>query len=117
MSKKMKDKNKVILYAKLIWLAMVLFILIGCLSLYDEKIQNDIDILLAYLLLLISFPTGPVVLVLIGFAGKIANSEYGVVFEVNYVSMLFEWAFFSLIIYFQWFIFFPWMWKKFKNEI
>lgn len=51
-------KQRIVLVSKVIWLALTTAVLLGALHYFDGKPNSDVDILLGFGMLILSFPLG-----------------------------------------------------------
>jgi hypothetical protein len=101
---------------KWLWSGCSLAVLFATLYFYDGKPNSDADVLLAYGMLFLSFPTGVLLASVTGLFGYLAYTVYGYTVLTSYWSISITWFFFFAVGYYQWFKLVPWLWRKWKTR-
>lgn len=93
---------------KAAWTALALVLLILAMSMYASN--KDIDLVLAYAMLALSFP--------MGWLGTPILAHFGNHISDPYIGMLAVWAVFFGCGYLQWFVVLPhsWKWLKLRSK-
>lgn len=97
---------------KVIWIALALLLLAVTLSLFDGSPKSDVEILLGYGLLVLTFPVGLLLAVVEGFVGRAVFSLAGIAATTSFAGLIFTWATYCIAGYLQWFVFLPWLVRK-----
>lgn len=98
---------------KIGWMIFTFMILIVALIKYEP--QGDIIIFLIYAMMLLSFPSGllaSLAAALIGYLLYRLNIDIAYSDSGGYVEIVLTWLMFFIAGYWQWFIFFPRLWKN-----
>lgn len=106
-----------VLTAKVGWLLLAVTVLLFTLYLYDGTPEtHDAELILLYGMLVLSFPSSPVVAFILGGIGQLAETWVGSFsFPLSYLTLVAEWLIFLGVGYFQWFVLLPWLWRKIKG--
>ena len=98
-----------------IWVVLTVAVLLVTLYGFDGKPNSDIGIFLAWSMLGLAFPSSLLVaLVLSGLS--IASENFFSVIPTSYPMLSLTWACFFAAGYWQWFVFVPWLWRKWKTR-
>lgn len=95
-----------------LWCVSALFVLAIVLWFFDGRPNSDVDEVLAIGMLALSFPLGVAVAAIVGAAGRLLASGYGLILSVSYVSIVVTWVVFFAVGYWQWFVGVPWILRK-----
>lgn len=101
---------------KWLWILIALLALLASLVAYDGTPNSDADLLLAYAMLSLSFPSGLVIAISLGLLGQIAYAITGYVFTTSYASIAVDWLIAFVAGYVQWFVLLPWLWRKWNAK-
>ncbi|MEN9868476.1 MAG: hypothetical protein RL748_4066 [Pseudomonadota bacterium] len=113
MSKAMQGKEMTHLL-KYLWLLGALLALLVSLIAYDGKPNSDVDLLLGYVMLTLSLPSGLIAASAFSLIGQIVYATTGYIFTTSYELIVVTWLIFLITGYVQWFVFLPWLWRKWK---
>lgn len=99
---------------KCAWVLTAIVVLVVSLLLFDGRPNSDVEILLGYAMLVLSFPLGVVSEVVLGVAARALFEIEGYIFTVSYFMLFAEWLVLFIVGYLQWFVFLPriWIWCK-----
>jgi len=100
----------------MIWIALAIAVLLVTLYFFDGKSNSDVDVVLAYGMLILSFPVGLLIALIGGALGSVAFSAYGYVVPVSYVTIVIAWLVFLIGGYVQWFVFLPFLLRKMRKR-
>lgn len=105
-------KSYVFRSVMLIWVLLSLAALGTTLYLFDGRPDSDVDTLLVYSMLLLSFPSG--LLVVLGYSALSFGlySVFSIVVENSYVSLSLSWLAFFTLGYIQWFKLLPYFLER-----
>ena len=78
---------------------------------------RDTDIVVAYAMLLLSFPAGYVVAALFGGVGYVLHEALGIIVPGGLANNVVAVVAFAVVGYAQWFIAVPWVYRKVKGAI
>lgn len=106
-----------VLVVRWIWVALATCVLLLSLISFDGRPNSDADVLLAYGMLMLSFPISLVVALLAGAVGQLAYSLLGHVFTVSYSNIVVGWLVFFAAGYWQWFVVIPWLYRKIRTAL
>ena len=106
----------VFILLRLIWIALAVMVLFITLFFYDGKTNSDVDTILAYGMFILSFPIGLLMAIFAGGIGYVANSLYGYVVPVSYLTIAIGWILFFVVGYLQWFVLVPFIWSKVRKN-
>ena len=101
---------------KLFWTAVSLIVLLITLYKFDGKPNSDIEVFLIWSMLVLSFPTGLLYLLLAALLVHSAEILFGFTLATSYISMLVTWSALFVLGYFQWFKLVPFLWEKIKRR-
>ncbi|MBZ0250454.1 MAG: hypothetical protein K8F93_12440 [Burkholderiales bacterium] len=87
-----------------LWIALSLLLLIATMFLFDGSANSDADIVLGYGLLVLSFPTGPILAALDGYLGRAIFSAFGLISTTTYATLTITWLIYTVVGYLQWFV-------------
>lgn len=99
--------KNITLFFKVAWTVLCVIVLMATLYFFDGKPNSDADTLLAYGMLVLSFPMGLLVVLLLGAVGHLAYMVFGYVATVSYLSIIFSWSVMFAAGYLQWFVLLP----------
>lgn len=99
---------------KWIWLGSAVVVLVLTLYFYDGKPNSDVDLLLAYGMLVLAFPISLLLAIVGGAIGQLGYSSFGYVAETSYWSIALSWLCFLVAGYWQWFMLAPWLIGKLR---
>src|SRR4051812_47018019 len=94
--------------ARGLWAALAVLLLVLSLWYYDGTPNSDAELLLAYGMLALSFPSG----LLVGGAFFVTFKACGLVAKTSYLSIVIIWCTLSALGYWQWFKFTPWVSRR-----
>src|SRR4051812_29622854 len=101
-------------WLKLAWVLVAFAVLVSSLLLFEGKPNSDADILLGYAMLALSFPLGVALAAGLSLLARLLFETTGYVFTTSYASMSVAWLALFVVGYLQWFVFLPWLWKRWK---
>ncbi len=107
-------RNRIYVFVKWLWVACSVAVLIATVYLYDGRPNSDVDLLLAYGMLALSFPVSLLLSTVVGVVGYLAYSMYGYVMETSYSSIVVTWTCLFVAGYLQWFKLVPWFIAKWR---
>ena len=107
--------NRVSLSLRIVWIVVAFLILVATLWLYDGTPNCDCEVLLAYGMLVLSFPAVIIVGMIVGYVGRVVYELWGYYATTSYISLTVEWVFLFILGYWQWFIFVPWLVRRLKK--
>ena len=95
---------------------MALLVLLASIVTYDGKPNSDAEVLLAYGMLGLSFPSSLVVAATASMVGQAVYSQTGHFLTTSYTLIIATWFVFFAVGYLQWFVLLPWLWRKWKAK-
>ena len=98
---------------KVFWVILAIASLFVTLYGFDGKPNSDIGIVSAWTGLLLSFPFG----LLVSLAHVFITEIFSVTINVSYISLMIDWVSFAVLGYAQWFVFLPWIYRKWKARV
>jgi hypothetical protein len=109
---------RAILAVKVVWLLLAFGILAFTLYVYDgTPATRDVELILLYGMLVLSFPVSLIAALAVGAAGYLAEA-LGSRFSIptGYLTLAFEWLILLGLGYLQWFVLLPRLWRAWKNR-
>ena len=103
-------------WLKLAWVLIAIAALVASLLLFDGRTNSDVDILLGYAMLALSFPLGMVLAAMLSVFARLLFETEGFVFTTSYLWLIVEWLLLFVVGYLQWFTLLPWLWRKWKSR-
>jgi len=101
-----------------ILLTLWLLACIGVLTFeFAQRRIADTDIVFAILMIALTFPSGYALGAVISVVFKVLNDDFGIVVPSGFMPNLILWPFFVAVGYFQWFVAFPWLYRKIRTSI
>lgn len=100
-----------------LWIVGTITVLLVTLYAYDGKPNSDIEVLLAWAMIFLSFPSGLIFAGLFSLVADSLNRLFNIVIHTSYVSLVLSWMGFLLLGYLQWFKLIPWLVRKFQARI
>jgi hypothetical protein len=91
-------------------IAVLYIVLVG----FDGQPNSDAAIVLIYLMTVLTFPAGLLVILLLGGLYTVLEWTLALSFSVSYLSLLVHWTIFFGAGYLQWFRLMPWLATKVK---
>jgi hypothetical protein len=101
---------------KIAWLALALLTTIPLVVTYNPTSARDNDIVLAYALLTLSFPSGFAVVTFYALIGYILELLFSAELPVGRLPMIVDCAVFLSAGYVQWFVILPAIWAALKRK-
>lgn len=101
---------------KLGWVVLALLLLLFTMMVFDGSPNSDADIVLGYGLLVLTFPSGLLLSIGEGFAGRAAFNVMGLTATTTYLSLGATWLMYTVLGYLQWFVFVPWVVRKLRTR-
>jgi hypothetical protein len=92
---------------------LVLAIVLGSFAQYQQK---DIGIVLGYCMLILTFPSGFLMLAFLGFVLMPIGDALGLTLGFGYAYIILYWIAFLLVGYFQWFKLVPAIWRRIRRK-
>lgn len=108
-------KSHLAALGKWLWIVCCIAILLAALYFYDGKPNSDAEVLLAYGMLILSFPFGLLLSTVVGILGYWLYVFFGYVLTTNYWSLFITWLCLFMVGYWQWFRFLPWIIQKVRR--
>jgi hypothetical protein len=102
--------------AKVAWLSIGVVALLIALFAFDGKPNSDIGIFLAWFTLVLAFPISWLVALLLTGVAIAAENLFSTAIPTSYLSLSASWVSFIAAGYWQWFVLFPWLWRKWKSR-
>lgn len=111
-------KFHVLLIVKVIWLLLATSIFFLTLDIYDGTASTrDAELILIYGMIVLSFPASQLIALAIGLFGHLATAMgMNMAISNNYLTLTIEWIIFLSSGYLQWFVLFPWLWRRWKKR-
>lgn len=97
-----------------LWLSACVAVLVFA---FDARDNHEADIVFAYLMLFLTLPIGYAFAALVGVVFCALNSIFCVVVPGGFISNLVSWLFLVAAGYFQWFIAFPWLYRRLRSHL
>ena len=97
-------------YLKYLWILASLVVLFVTLSIFDGATNSDIAIFLIFSMATLSAPVGYIIMIVYGYIAMF----FGVTGEVSYLYLSLVWGVLFASGYVQWFVIFPWLWRRWK---
>jgi small-conductance mechanosensitive channel len=101
---------------KLLWIALCIVVLCITLYFYDGKPNSDISDFLVWTMVLLTFPLGLIVSLLIGWISFLLYESTEVVTSVSYGMLFLVWLVYFIVGYFQWFKMTPAFSQKLRSR-
>ncbi len=101
---------------KVLWIALCIVVLCITLYFYDGKPNSDISDFLVWTMVLLTFPLGLVIGLLIGWISFLLYESTGVMSSVSYGMLFIAWLIFFIVGYLQWFKMIPLLIQKIKSR-
>ena len=114
MSKEVRAEMSAIKAARAIWTIIALALLVVCLYGFDGKPNSDIEILLAWSMLVLAFPISVLVALILTGLSIVSERVFAAVIPTSYWWIIITWLCFFIAGYWQWFGLIPWLWRKWK---
>lgn len=92
---------------------LVLGVVLGSFAKYQQK---DIGIVLGYCMVILSFPSGFVLLAFLGFVLMPISDALGLTLSFGYTYIIVYWIAFLLVGYLQWFHLVPVIWRLIRRK-
>ena len=108
------EMNKSYIILQIAWLVFGSLVLAAVLLGYDGKPNSDIEELLIWLMTILSFPIGFLVAAFFSLSYAILSSCCAITVRVSYLLLTTEWLMFLAAGYLQWFIFLPWLLRRWR---
>lgn len=96
---------------KSIWITAAVFVLAVTLYAFDGKPNSDIDVLLVWCMLALSFPSG----LLVPLVGVVLYDGLSITVETSYLEIVFTWIGCFALGYLQWFKLLPYLITKLRG--
>lgn len=109
-------KQTLLLTAKWGWIILSVLLLLITLALFDGSPKSDVDILLGYGLLILTFPIGLLLSIVDGFGGRAAFNLLGMTATTTYMSLATTWFVYTVAGYLQWFVLLPWVIRRLRAK-
>lgn len=103
--------------AKGLWVVATILVLLVTLYAYDGKPNSDIEVLFAWSMIFLTFPSGLIFAGLFSIVADCLDKFFAVVLYTSYLSLVLSWAGFLLLGYLQWFKLLPWLVRKIKARM
>jgi len=100
------------MFARVIWIVLAVVVLGVALANFDRESNPDISIFLFYGMVVLSFPIGLLLAVLMSYGIIALHAAFGIEITSGYGSMSIMWIAFLLVGYWQWFVLFPNLWSR-----
>lgn len=94
-------------WLRCVWLTLTIVVLVISICLYDGKTNSDADLILAYGMLILSFPCSIILSLIISALGYLCYKYFGYVVQSSYLNIIFSWICFMTFGYLQWFTVLP----------
>ena len=78
---------------------------------------RDTDIVVAYAMLFLAFPTAYVVAIIFGLIAQTLYQSFGVIVPGGLIPNILTIILIGSIGYAQWFLFLPWLWRRIRGAI
>jgi hypothetical protein len=104
---------------KAAWFLLAAIILVTTLYFFDGKPNSDVEDFLVFTMIPLTFPSGYLLVGILGLIIHAAYRSFGFTYATSYVSLLIEWLGLFSAGYFQWFYLLPWfieLGKKVKSK-
>ncbi len=95
---------------KAVWVSASLFVLYVTLDAFTSTHAAGVIDVLAWLMLILSFPAG----LAVSAAYYALGAVFSTTVETSYLSLAFGWLVYFVLGYLQWFMLLPWLWRKWK---
>ena len=102
-------------YVKLGWIAVSVTVLLVALYLFNGQPNSDIDVFLIWSMLVLSFPSSVVCAFIFTGGAYVLYQTTEMTVATTYLSILFIWAVFFSVGYWQWFVLIPDLVSKFRG--
>jgi hypothetical protein len=102
--------------AKGIWVALAVIVLAVSLYGFDGRPNSDVDIFLIWSMLALAFPSSLLVALLLSGVSIAVERLSSTVVPTSYWSIAITWVCFFAAGYWQWFVFLPSLWRKWKTH-
>ena len=110
--------KKVMIVMKYVWITLSLMTLFMTLNAYDvkDRVTSDVEIFLAYLMLILSFPIGLLCALVASLFARYTYAVWEWTLPLSYFSLILTWLIFFLPALWQWLVFFPSLINKFRED-
>jgi hypothetical protein len=98
------------------WIVLSVLLLLITLALFDGSPKSDVEILLGYGLLVLTFPIGLLLSIAEGFVGRAVFNLLGLTATTTYMSLVTTWLVYTVAGYVQWFVLLPWVIRRLRAK-
>jgi hypothetical protein len=99
-------------FARWAWIVLAVVALVVSLWLFDEAENRDVDVVLLWVMQVLSFPSGIVFSLLAGGVLALLYSLFSVELGAGRLAMTLTWCGLFAFGYMQWFRVVPWLWAR-----
>jgi hypothetical protein len=99
-----------------VWVVLSVMVLVVSLYRFDGKPNSDIEVFLAWSMLVLSFPSSLLIALLLSGTAIVAEALFSTVIPSHYWSIFISWICFFVVGYWQWFVLLPWLWRKWRTR-
>jgi len=103
--------RKIIIVLKITWIMLSFIVLAYSFRSYEATYNPETEILLAYLMGALSFPSSFLVILLMGSLARVLH-HFSVSVPSNHTTCVLVWLAFFIAGYLQWFKLLPFLWMK-----
>src|SRR5438034_486150 len=100
---------------RILWIALSLSILIVALIKFDGTPNSDVDDFQGIAMLILTFPSGYIVIALLSIIGVLADTLFSKTIQTSYLELLVTWMLFLVAGYLQWFKVLPYLFQRRKR--
>lgn len=100
----------------ILWVGLATVVLIVTLYFFDNRPNSDIEVFLIWSMLLLSFPSGLLIIFLFAGISYFLYHFFSVVIVTSYAELLLSWFTFSIVGYLQWFKLIPHLVAKWREK-
>ena len=104
--------QKIWLGGQIIWIVVCVWVLVHTLVAYHQSHNEEVGIILIYLMTTLSFPSGWLIVFMLSGLGFVLYKLFGFYLPGGYPGIILDWLIIFAAGYFQWFILIPFIAKK-----
>jgi len=96
-----------------VWVFLCVLVFCVTITHYDGTPNSDVEIFLMYSMLVFSFPSGFIFVLLLSCVNWLFYHFFNIVIKTSYAELTVNWIGFFVLGYFQWFIAIPYLLRRF----
>ena len=114
-TKEIGESSKIVRFLRWVWMAASVGALVLSMIVFDRGENRDMDIVLAWIMMILSFPASVACVLLYSAVYFALDALFAIQVGSGRVEMAATWLGFFAAGYFQWFYVVPYAWEKYRR--